>query len=181
MTAQKRALDTKYAVLDSDGSQIPPVIPDPNHPGKLIPNPKFTGYAPFSYTYSPYSDDGTKVPSMIPDGHGGLMPNPRFTGYAPLSTTYTPLSTKYHKYVAAPEKVPSMPQPAKPAPAPAPAVATVVASAPLAPQTELAQPAPALPQTGHQDNSYLALIGLATLASVLALSLIGFRKKNELD
>ena len=179
MTAQKRALDTKYVVFDSDGSQIPPVIPDPDHPGKLIPNPKFTGYAPFSYTYSPYSDDGTKVPSMIPDGHGGLMPNPRFTGYAPLSTTYTPLSTIYHNYVAAPEKAPVMPQPAKPAPAPAPAVATVVTSAPLEP--EPAQPAPALPQTGYQDNSYLALIGLATLASVSALSLIGLRKKNELD
>ena len=177
MTAQKRALDTKYVVLDSDGSQIPPVIPDPNHPGKLIPNPKFTGYAPFSYTYSPYSDDGTKVPSMIPDGHGGLMPNPRFTGYAPLSTTYTPLSTTYHNYVAAPEKAPATPQPVKPAPAPA--VATVVASAPLEP--EPAQPAPALPQTGHQDNSYLALIGLATLASVSALSMISLRKKNELD
>ena len=177
MTAQKRALDTKYVVLDSDGSQIPPVIPDPNHPGKLIPNPKFTGYAPFSYTYSPYSDDGTKVPSMIPDGHGGLMPNPRFTGYAPLSTTYTPLSTTYHNYVAAPEKAPATSQPAEPAPAPA--VATVVGSVPLEP--EPAQPASSLPQTGHQDNSYLALIGLATLASVSALSMIGLRKKNELD
>ena len=118
---------------------------------------------------------------MIPDGHGGLMPNPRFTGYAPLSTTYTPLSTKYHNYVAAPEKAPATPQPVKPAPAPAPAVATVVASAPLAPQPEPAQSASGLPQTGHQNNSYLALIGLATLASVSVLSMIGLRKKNELD
>ena len=155
------------------------MIPDPNHPGKLIPNPKFTGYAPFSYTYSPYSDDGTKVPSMIPDGHGGWKPNPNFTGYAPLSTTYTPLSTTYHDYVdvSKPVQPVASPAPVTPVVTPqsAPAVAPSVAPAPLAQPA----PAPSLPQTGHQDSSYLALVGLAALASVSVMSLMVARKKHN--
>ena len=179
MTTEKRALSTMYDVLDSDGSKIPPMIPDGH--GGYIPNPKFTGYAPFGYTYRPFSDDGSKVPSMIPDGHGGFKPNPNFTGYAPLSTKYTPLSVKYHNYQAAPEA----PQPAPALAQPVPSVAANVAPAPLAVPVSQApvQSGPvqlALPQTGRA-HSLIALVGLAGLATASIMSLTGVNKRKHED
>lgn len=87
-------LSTSSLIFDSDGSKIPPVIPDGN--GGYKPNPKFTGYAPFSTDYHPYSSDSSKQPGNgIPGGNqpGGT---PEFSGYQPYGLTYNPLSTKYH-------------------------------------------------------------------------------------
>ena len=130
MNTKAHGLTTTYHPFDSDGKSIaktvPPMIPDPNNPNELIPNPKFTGYTPFNYTYHPYSDDGTRVPSRIPDGHGGWKPNPRFTGYRPLDSQYHPMRTTYVPYAPAPEKPgqpvqPQQPgQPQQPTPQPQP-------------------------------------------------------------
>ena len=88
---QTTPLSTTYKSYSTDGTDIPPVIPDGNGGFKI--NPNFTGYAPLSTTYKSYSTDGTDIPPVIPDGNGGFKINPNFTGYAPLSTTYKSYST----------------------------------------------------------------------------------------
>ena len=91
-TTTSTPLSTSSLVFDSDGSKIPPVIPDGN--GGYKSNPDFTGYAPFSTDYHPYSSDGSKQPGNgTPGNNGGT---PEFTGYQPYGLTYNPLSTKYY-------------------------------------------------------------------------------------
>lgn len=161
-------LSTDYPIYSSDGTKIPPMIPDPNHPGHMIPNPRFTGYAPMSAHYQVLSSDGTKVPSTI-DG----KPNPHFTGYAPIKDTYPLLVDREQPQ---PRPVPKAPQPqpqpgVAPAPQPAPVQSVIVPAQQPAPRP---QPQPALPQTNGADEAALVALGLAMASMGMVLL-----KKNK--
>ena len=181
------AYSTMYTPLDSDGSKIPPMIPDPKNPGKYIPNPKFTGYAPFSTSYRPYSNDGR-----------GFNPNDGdFSGFAPFGTKYQPMSTKYHYYdlTEEPSNPVKTPSTSLPSPAPVVAVASKVPTMPLQlaqqpqpvqiveshiPLTPIVAPKAAqavLPQTGNRSQLLVSLAGLSMLGLSLGLTVLSRKKQ----
>lgn len=191
--------------VGKDGKKLNPYLTDENgnyildKDGHRILNPNFTGYTPLSTTYKTMSSDGTKVPSLIPDGHGGWKINPKFTGYVPYRSHYSPASAEYALYnnpdLPAPQNPgnpgnpdnpdnpgnpgnPGSPaSPASPAPATSasPAVMPVASSASAAPAPS--SPAPqALPQTNGQNEAALFALGMALAG--LSMGLLVDRKKK---